>query len=381
MNILVHAANLKSAGGLTVALNFLKTVGECFPMHSLVVLAPANCGYEMFESSKISIVIVPSALESPVKRLFLDKKWMKAQISKYRPDVLFTMGNFAIPAQVKQAVVFHYPYTIYPNEKKIWEIFDWKTRLDIRLRVKLMASRFRFADVVLPQTKTAAERLKKYYPGIKKIAVVPNAYTTIQDLVKGEQKETSFFAKKSGHKYLLSLSRYYPHKNLEIFLDVAMLIKAKQLPYVILTTIEREQHPNVSMFLDSITKLGLQDQIINLGNIPMASVPALYMQVEGLLMPTLVESFSTTYADAMYLRKPVFTSDKDFAKDVCGDAAFYFNPLSGESILQTVQDAFANDIDMQCRIDAGYQYATQMADWKQVTGMYMEALQDLVDAS
>ena len=51
-----------------------------------------------------------------------------------------------------------------------------------------------------------------------------------------------------------------------------------------------------------------------------------------MILPTLLESFSATYIEAMFHGKTILTSDLDFARDVCGEAAFYFDPLNPQSI-------------------------------------------------
>jgi hypothetical protein len=38
----------------------------------------------------------------------------------------------------------------------------------------------------------------------------------------------------------------------------------------------------------------------------------------------------------------MFTSDRDFARDLCMDAAIYFDPLDPENILETVTNAADN---------------------------------------
>ncbi len=49
-------------------------------------------------------------------------------------------------------------------------------------------------------------------------------------------------------------------------------------------------------------------------------------------MPTLLECFSASYLEAMYMKKIIFTSDLPFAHTVCKDAAFYFAPHDVENI-------------------------------------------------
>jgi len=66
-------------------------------------------------------------------------------------------------------------------------------------------------------------------------------------------------------------------------------------------------------------------------------VPSLYAQSDALLMPTLLESFSGTYVEAMFHKIVILTSKLDFAEDVCGESAFYFDPTSPEDILASIE--------------------------------------------
>ena len=54
-------------------------------------------------------------------------------------------------------------------------------------------------------------------------------------------------------------------------------------------------------------------------------------------MPTLLESFSGTYVESMYFEKPILTSDLDFAKEICGNGAIYFNPFNTQEQLDAIK--------------------------------------------
>ena len=69
--------------------------------------------------------------------------------------------------------------------------------------------------------------------------------------------------------------------------------------------------------------------------------PKLYNQADAMFLPTLLETFSASYPEAMKMERPILTSDLDFAKDICGDAALYFNPLDSYDIankIKTIND-------------------------------------------
>ena len=376
MKILINGVNLKVGGGVTVIMNFLKSVIENseFHQHRYHVLVPSGVGYEEFNTSPVKVEIIPEVMKSPFKRLWLDYTWFDKKIKEVKPDVIFTMGNIAIPSQVKQGVLFMYPYAIYPEEAKVWEILTLKNRIDLRLRNRLFKSRLKYADMVFPQTKTSEKRLHQYYrKRLNKTCVIPTAYSKIDSGEKG----LSFFDKQEGGKYLLCLTKYYKHKNVEIFLPLAKKLKAKGSKLKIVTTIGADQGEGAKRFIEKIAKNKLESHLINIGPVPFKDVPALYEHVDALILPTLLESFSATYADSLSLRVPIFTSDRDFAKDVCGDSAFYFDPLNAENIYQTLIVAFDKPKLMKEKIEKGYQRASTFPNWKAVTTMFVENLEKL----
>jgi glycosyltransferase involved in cell wall biosynthesis len=377
MKIAVNAVNLSSAGGLTVALNFIKCFQEKAQKNlSLVVFTPKNVGYEQYADDLIEIISLPKSWNSKVMRLFVDYFWLPNQIKKSKADVIFTMGNFAVPSKLPQGVLFMWPYAIYPEEPIVWDLMSRKDRIIRKLRLKAFKSRLKYADKIFPQTETSKGRLQKYYSKLlREIDIVPMAYSTIGMDTK---KPKIYFEQDENIKYLLCLTRYYEHKNVEVFLSVGKLIKEKAMPYKIVSTIGADQHPKALKFIEDIRKEGLEDIIINIGRVPITDVPSLYNLTDGCILPTLLESFSATYVDSMNFGKPIFTSNRDFAADACQDAAYYFDPYDAKDILETIDRAFNNKSEMFEKVEYGKKRIASMPDWNKVSEFYLELLSDLV---
>jgi glycosyltransferase involved in cell wall biosynthesis len=64
--------------------------------------------------------------------------------------------------------------------------------------------------------------------------------------------------------------------------------------------------------------------VYNLGPIPIPECASLYKECDAMFLPTLLECFSASYIEAMYMEKPIVTSDLDFAHTVCGNSALNF---------------------------------------------------------
>jgi glycosyltransferase involved in cell wall biosynthesis len=110
----------------------------------------------------------------------------------------------------------------------------------------------------------------------------------------------------------------------------------------------------------------------------MADVPSLYRQVDALLLPTLLESFSGTYVEAMFHGKPIFTSNYEFATDVCQGAALYFDPLDVLDIFQCIRLATDNPNLIVQKIVAGKDRLRSMLNWNQAFDAYMAIINGML---
>ena len=296
--ILINAINLSSAGGLTVALNFLKSINHVANIQFDLV-APKNCGYEAFNKSQnINCYLFAPLTANPIRRLLFDYYTLKVMVKKLDPDVIFTMGNFALPVKNrKQLLLFMWPYAIYPEALEIQKR-SLQSRFIQYLRLFFFKRRLKYATIVAPQTKVAERRLLKLFPGIGTTVVVPTAYSNL------EQHTASITIKVPDNKInLLCLTRYYVHKNVEILVQVARLMKKSNANYRIVLTMSVDEHPNVLKINNQIEQEELQDYIMNIGSVPITSVRKVYSFCEALVLPTKLESFSATYVDAMFLEK------------------------------------------------------------------------------
>jgi len=373
IKIVVNAVSLRSAGGRSVAINFLRAANHSSRDFLMEVFAPADSGYEECASPRIRIHIVPDWINQNWLRPVTDEHWLTRRIDDLAPDVIFSMGNFSVPSSRKQVVLFMWPYATYP-EGEIWDRMSWKDVQTRKAKIATFRKRLRYANVVAPQTQTSADRLRRYYPEIEELCVVPTAVALNQFKQPLSGERAAFDWDQPGKK-LLCLTRYYPHKNLEILVELARLIKFHEKPYSVITTIADEQHVGAAQLIEQIKQEEVQEVVHNIGPVPMDEVPALYEQTDGLLLPTLLESFSGTYVDAMFMKKPIFTSDRDFARDVCGEAAFYFDPLSAGQILEVIESGFNDPDRLQHTLDAGYKRVSEFPDWNKVADMYLDLLE------
>lgn len=267
---------------------------------------------------------------SHLGRWFFDRFTLNKITARFRPDVVWGMGNLCfIDPPRPQAISIQNPYLFYGTRNtgrlsfidRLWCFF-----LRRHFRRQLPAT-----DVVFCQTATMAERMRSVWDYQGKCVVSSKAVSNFSTLEPTGRVPDALRGNEDKFK-LLYLARYYPHKGLEVLLEVMERYADELADTVTVITIAADQHPNAARLLNTIRKKGLEDRIINVGPLDQQELADYYAACDCLVMPTRLESFSGTYLEAMHFGLPILTSDLDFAREVCGDAALYFDPWSPESI-------------------------------------------------
>lgn len=355
-SILINGISAKSGGGKSILINFLKLLHESTGKGEFIVIVPAGSDYSVYSKEDIRII--------PVKNsnffLFIFYFFtIKQIIRKYRVSLILNIADVIVPVSTNQIYLFDWPYATYP-ESVAWNRLTRKDWLFKKFKLFLIKRYINLPVLLIAQTEVSRKRLKQRF-SIRNAEVVPNA-VSLDNLTGGEHKD--FDLPKERFK-LLYLTKYYSHKNIEIFLSLARLIGEEKMPYNIIITINESQHINAKRILEALKNENLDKIVINVGPVKMEHVPSLYQQCDALLMPTLLESFSGTYVEAMYHGKPIFTSDLDFAKDICGDAAFYFDPLEAVSIKNSIKLAYENPDLILSKIKLGKDRLNTLLSWEQ----------------
>lgn len=131
----------------------------------------------------------------------------------------------------------------------------------------------------------------------------------------------------------LFLAAAYWHKNHMILPEVLRKVRKQrpdiQLNVVTTLPVNSPQWVKLSVALD---RAGVSDMVDNKGQLPIADVALELSRCTAVLQLSLLETFSSTYVEAMASGLPLLVSDRAFAHDVCGDAALYVNPLDSTAI-------------------------------------------------
>ena len=342
LRIAVIAHALHAGGGISVGKNLVAALGRVGPEHHYFFTVPAQRGYEdLCRQAPNSETVVFANGFGLAKRWTFDTFRLPRLLREFHPDVILGMGNIGVPGvRCPQAIHCLHPYLFYPPSH------FGNLPAGGRLLVAYLRRRFRrdlrAADLLLCQTEVARRRIRETTGYRGPCLLVPYADSEFVPGVPEDVDTPAPLRPYASAVKLFCLTRYYTHKNLEAIVETFDRYREQLHDVVVVLTISPDQGPRAAALLRKIEQRGLSRNLVNVGPLDQSELAAYYGCCRGLLLPTLLESFSATYLEAMRFGVPILTSDLDFARGVCGDAALYFDPRDPgcirDAILQIKRD-------------------------------------------
>lgn len=369
-NILINGLKAKAGGGQSIFNNYLELIKNEKKGNVYYVLTPDGLKYKHFESSYLQIIDIPHLVKGNLLFPILYKLVFPRILKKYNIDAIFNLGDIIIPTTIPQVYLFQWAYAVYP-ETSVWERMNLLSYLTRWTKVKLINKNIYRPKVIIAQTANIKKRLENLY-SLDNVVIIPNA-VSIENIRMNSLRD---FNLPKDRVKLVYVASWADHKNIGIIIPLALEISRQKLPYCVVVTIDPSKKKEAKTFLKKIRQFDLGSIIINVGRVPMQDIGALYSQCDALLMPTLLESYGLPYIEALYHSKTILTSDMDFAHDVCGEAAFYFNPEDHEDILRKIIEAAGNKSLREEKIKIGRDRISDLLTWEQVFERYQTLLKE-----
>ena len=327
MKLLLDNSNLFAGGGLQVAFSFLHDLKKLALPNDYHVVQSIKCA-ENFDASgfpKNFTFYTLSKNEEHSKRLRISK--VRSLENAIRPDCIFTLfGPSYHKSNFPKIVGFAIPFIIYPNSPFFNQI-SLKEKIYYKLLTILKTYCFKkYSDTLVFETEDARKIFNQKYNYSKDSFVVGNAlneiFTSLETLPELKIQGLSSLN-------ILLLAANYPHKNIHIVPKVIQVLKEKHqiCDFKFLLTLEKKEL-NFPAYCD--------ENIIFLGKVALNQIPSLYIQTDFVFIPTLLEVFSATYLEAMFMEKPIIASDLGFSRDVCGQAALFCDATNAEAYANSI---------------------------------------------
>ncbi|TES88234.1 MAG: glycosyltransferase, partial [Desulfobacteraceae bacterium] len=220
--------------------------------------------------------------------------------------------------------------------------------------------------------------IKLIHVAPSRVRVIPNTYADVFS-----QKNSTLYPRRHDETTrIFCIAAPYPHKNLPIVPHVAHLLREKDghNKFRFIVTLP-ETGDEVNRFWKIAQNLNVLDMIENIGTITLSDCPKWYASADMVFLPTLLETFSATYPEAMVMEKPIVTTDLDFARDICGDAAVYYSPLSAQEAAESIQKVSTDQAFREDLIQRGKDRLKQFPDPHEKFNLMMNWIEEIAEAA
>jgi len=233
---------------------------------------------------------------------------------------------------------------LYPNSSFIRDNVRDRPSSAARYWIRrwmLLAEFRREADKVWIETQTARDELCRTLRWPRsRVSVITNTQGSQYEHHQASRAQPSERDHREPYT-LLYLAADYPHKNYALIAQLIPVLAKRGIPVRFMVTLPADAFERSfgGGHVDG-------ESLVNLGPLDPDDCPASYESADAVFIPTLLEIFSAAYPEAMAMGRPILTSDMDFAREVCGNAAIYFDPQSPDSAADAIE-RLVSDPDLQ----------------------------------
>jgi glycosyltransferase involved in cell wall biosynthesis len=334
------------------------------PNHELIILTKA-------ERTKFMSEIAPgiTIVQTPFKEFTLEEQiGLKRQIEDMQPDLVH-FGMVQQPVYLRGRVVttmHDLTTTRYRNPDKNpvvfmlkQQIYKWVNKKTAQKSAAIITPSQYVKDDVAAFTHVNPDKITVTYEAADFITEKPQSVPAVE-----------------GKQFIMYIGRPTPHKNLGRLID-AFVIMRKTRPDLHLVLVGKTD-ANYERHAAYVKDHGIKNVVFT-GYMSDAQLRWLYERCRAYVFPSLSEGFGLPALEAMVHGAPVTASNATCIPEVCGDAAYYFNPLDIQDIASKVGEVVDDPIIREDLVTKGKQRAATFS-WDRMAKQTLAIYDRILDA-
>ena len=289
--------------------------------------------FDMPFSEKIVEVPRSYAEESVIGRLHWLTRGVQAGVRALSPDMLVCMSGIGESQTSVPTAVFIQQSLPFCDEAL--RRCDSRTRIRIMVIGRLMKRSARNAALVVTQTSSMGDWIRQAYGLTDARIMVVKPWGDEIGMDSEQGGSINAMLRVPAHLRLLYVGNSSPYKNLECLLVA--------LPEV------RRRAPGTTLFLTCPPdhRLCRATGAVGLGYLGGSALRSAYQLATVFVTPSLVESGNLTLVEALTMGTPIAAADRPYARDLCGDAAVYFDPDRPAELAAIISDLIEDEAKRQ----------------------------------
>jgi len=337
MRILINALSAKMGGATTYIRELATEVSARGIAHDFVFLVPPEHVASVSELAPAARVISSHySHATKAKRLWFDQVGLRRLLRDERIDILFSTANFGLIASPCYQLLLVCNTIYFSPLYRQRYLHSFRQRLVHMLQRWLIWISVHSCDVLLTPSRTMLAELQQWMRirATKAVAVIPYGVRHVSQ----PQAESSI-AKESCT--ILFTSLYADHKNLGTLLTaLRFLVKQDRDAHLLTTADPYWPAARCTHDWQRDARLARSPEILNRVHFVLKSAgqrpDELYRQAHIFVYPSVVESFGHPLVEAMASGLPIVAADVPINREICGDAALFFQPFSPEDLGHTI---------------------------------------------
>lgn len=374
MRILVNAATIVVGGGIQVTVNFIENTLNKEDEYFYVISKNVNEQLinDIPQEKKKVVDISPASIISGGKT---KKKILKLE-KEFNPDIVYSIGAPSyIKFRTKEVQRLTNPWVIGPNKHAV-SVYGLFAKIKMLTKLRLQRLYIRKSNFIITQTHEAKSKINKNLKiPVENIYVIPNVYSKIFDQYQNKNIENY---RGTDKVKIFCLSAPYPHKNISIIPKLVKEIELLKpnLNFEFIVTLPENDFLN--KFNKELSDLGILNRVKNIGKLKLVDLPEVYSQSNVLFLPTLLEVYSVTYLESMRMGVPIVTTNFSFSKEVCQDAALYFEPFDYKEAAINIIRVIFDDNLRDVLLSKGEDIIRQSKSQEYIYNKHIEILKKIV---
>lgn len=241
------------------------------------------------------------------------------------------------------------------------ELISSKARVYARL---MLPYALRKACRIFTVSEFSKSEIVRYYKGAEDKIVV--AYNGIDERFSPVSDQSIIHdVKKKYHirgEYFLYVGSVMRHKNIFRLIDAYKMLSPGIKKRYSLLLVAR-MVPGHEDIYKAAMKLSKGENIFYIQDAEDKELPALYSCSTAFIFPSLYEGFGIPLAEAMACGTPVLAARQSSTPEICGEAAYYFDPFSAVDIKSAIE-RLLEDISLAERLSVEGVKRAAIFSWK-----------------
>lgn len=365
-------------GGFSNILELLKSIAQTMPESRFFIVDSGRSDFSSLSSFPNIELLSIDSKHGEWSRLAHGLWGVRRIAASVEADVIWSMNLGAyLKGKIPQVLSINNAYQVYPL--KVLRIHPAGVNRAMMLRLFSWLSMKASSGLILQTSVMKDLASKQLRAGVPKLVA---GKAVDYDRVSPEQSEGDdriqlliSGAETSGRFTFLYVASLIPHKNHQILLDALDILASERRAIRLVLTVDIATL--VDGFGDQARRLIEAGLLVAIGWVGKDILRDVYEVCDACLMPSVLESLSSSHLEAMAWERAQIVADMPYAHELCKGAAVYVSPNDADAWANAMV-ALSADREMRKKlVEAGKAVSAHLPDnWGLIAASVCQFLEE-----